>query len=198
MTDKRPLRLAVDIDGVLANLVADFVPLMNRRFGRNLTPDDITQYAFEAVAGVSTKEMDDFMRGLIGTGFYGRLTPVRGAADALRALQPQAHIHLITSRPAGLEAETRAWLHRHAIPYDALTFRRRPHKLRAEDRADVVIEDDLEAALTAATLAPRVFLLDYPYNRCVALLPEACVRVRNWGEILGYLGLSAQGGGQDV
>lgn len=187
MTDKRLMRLAVDIDGVLANLVADFVPLMNRRFGCNLTPDDITQYAFEAVAGVPTAEMDDFIRSLISTGFYGGLTPVHGAADALRALRPQAHIHLITSRPAELEAETRDWLHRHTIPYDALTFRRRPHKLRAEDRADVVIEDDLEAALTAATLAPRVFLLDYPYNRCAVPLPEACVRVRGWDEVLAYL-----------
>jgi hypothetical protein len=39
----------------------------------------------------------------------------------------------------------------------------------------------------AATLAPLVFLLDYPYNREGVALPAHCLRVSGWDEILSHL-----------
>ena len=189
MSEKPPLRMAIDIDGVLADLVSDFLPLMNRHFGRNLQPKDITRYAFEDVAQVPAAEMNAFMHTLISDGFYQRLSPLPGAVEALSRLQPHAHLHLITSRPPEVEAQTRAWLQSCRIPYHQLTFRRRAAKLLSEDRADVVVEDDRDAAAIAATLARRVFLLDYPYNRVGVALPDHCLRVRDWGEIMAHLGL---------
>ncbi len=189
MSETTLLRMAIDIDGVLADLISSFLPLMNRHFGRNLEPQDITRYAFEEVAQVSAAEMNAFMRSLADSGFYQRLSLLPGAVEALSRLQGRAHLHLITSRPLILEAQTRAWLHSHNIPYHQLSFRHRTAKLLPEDHADVVVEDDRDAAAVAASLAPRVFLLDYPYNRGGVPLPPHCLRVHNWAEILVHLGL---------
>jgi uncharacterized HAD superfamily protein len=180
-------RMAIDIDGVLADMISSFLPLMNRRFGRNLTARDITRYAFEEVAQVPAEEMNAFIRELGQQGLYRQLGLVAGAREALGALEHSAHLHLITSRPPEVAEDTRAWLAACAIPYHQLTFRRRPAKLLAEDRADVVVEDDRDAAAIAAKLAPRVFLLDYPYNRQGVALPEHCLRVSGWDEILAHL-----------
>lgn len=181
------LRMAIDIDGVLADLISSFLPLMNRRFDRNLAASDITRYAFEEVARVPVEEMNAFIKELGQQGLYRQLGIVAGARQALRDLEPSAHLHLITSRPPEVAEDTRAWLAANAIPYHQLTFRRRPTKLLTEDRADVVVEDDRDAAAVAARLAPRVFLLDYPYNRQGVALPDSCVRVAGWGDILARL-----------
>ena len=181
--------MAIDIDGVLANLISSFLPLMNRHFGRNLKAEDITRYAFEDVAQVPVAEMNAFINSLSNIGFYQHVPPLPGAVEAMRKLYPHAHLHLITSRPPNAEEQTRVWLNSCNIPYHKLTFRSRRAKLLPEDRADVVIEDDRDAAAAAAMLAPRVFLLDYPYNRIGVPLPEHCLRVRNWAEIMAHLRL---------
>lgn len=180
-------RMAIDIDGVLADLLHDFLPLMNARFDCELRPEDITRYAFEDVARVPAEEMSSFMAGLADTDFYRRLLPLPGVPQALRCLQDRYHLHLVTSRPARLKDQTLAWLAEHGIPYHRLSFRRRPHKVFPEDAVDVVVEDDRDAAAHAAQFASRVFLLDYPYNRQGVELPDHCLRVRDWNEIVTLL-----------
>lgn len=180
-------RVVCDIDGVLADFVGALVPLLNERYRLHLAPDDIDLYAIEEVVGVPKAEIEELLAELTNTGFYARLPMVTGAWTMSQLMALRGSVHLVTSRPPALKGETRRWLAAKRIPYQSLTFRSRSAKHLPEDRADVVIEDDRLAAVEAAAHTPRVYLLDYPYNREGEPLPSNCIRVRGWGDLFLHL-----------
>lgn len=90
--------------------------------------------------------------------------PYEGAAEAMQEVADMGHHnHIITSRNFGTmsAANTEAWLVKHDIPYESLTFTRHKYLVRV----DLHIDDHVRNFDEMRRRGLHCFLLDRPWNR---------------------------------
>ena len=173
------LRVGIDVDEVIADSVAVYLPTLNDLFGRTLTRDDLTRYQFEETFVLSPAEMKAFWKSFSSGGGWERIRPVPGAAEALGRLRARHEVVVVTGRPEEHVGErTRRWLAAHAIPHDSLVFRGETDKEAAVRRAtddgrglDVLVEDHWAFAEAVAEHGVPVLLVDCPWNRSAPAHP---------------------------
>src|SRR5690554_780689 len=115
------MRIGIDIDGVLADVLHTWIKEMNHYFKQNKRPEDIFAYRFEEVYQVSWQAMDHFFRTnqeLLLT----NLEPVEHAQITLDMLSKDHTIYLITARPEEFKDLTTSWLKKHQIYYHEIIF----------------------------------------------------------------------------
>jgi 5'(3')-deoxyribonucleotidase len=109
-----PLRVGVDLDGVVADFTGGWISRYNAAFGADLTDDQAVTWG--APAELTTfATMTDFWRwartaGDGGRSLFSALAPYPGAVDGLRALLDAAHVAIITTKPSWAIPDTLAWL----------------------------------------------------------------------------------------
>lgn len=112
-TPRRPIRIAVDLDGVLTEHPRPLALAANRAFGLDLPPQ-----AFVDSAGLNVPlEVRQWVYGPDGPARL--LRPADGAQEALRTLLVALggeQVRIITARPAAARELTLAWLERHGFP----------------------------------------------------------------------------------
>lgn len=115
---------------------------------------------------------------------YGRATPLPGALETLQALKEGgAHIAVVTARRTSAEGVTLEWLHRHAVPYDAIRF-------NCDDKLGVAhslglnmaIDDDIAHVTNIAQGMP-VLLMDTDGRHRETILPDRVHRIHGWAEV---------------
>lgn len=191
------MRIGVDIDEVIADSAAVYVPFMNRLFGRDRKKEDLFSYAFEETFDLTEDQMKEFWRSFAREGCWARIPPVEGAAETLARLRAAHEIVLVTGRPGEhLEEETRAWLAEHRMPHDALVFMGEDDKDAAVRRVlgdspagrglDALVDDHWGFAEAAAGRGVRVFLVNAPWNRTAPEHPMVR-RVRDLREAAGII-----------
>lgn len=178
----RLLKIGVDIDGVLADIVQRILPLLARECGREVTHDDIFCYRFSEALSIPEERVHALMEEVIAGGHFEAAPIIPGAAEALQALRQHA-IWLVTSRPERVRDQTVRWLARHQVPYSCLLFAPALDKARRGDGFDLFVEDYLEGALALSSQGIPVLLFDRPWNQR-PLLPANVQRVRDWQEVL--------------
>lgn len=177
----RRLKIGVDIDGVLANIVDRMLPLLARECGRRVVEDDIVCYEFTTALNISDERVAALLDELIADGHYEAAPPVTGAVQGLEALSHH-QLWLVTSRPERARDQTVRWLQRHRVPFHELVFAQAGRKARNGEGFDLFVEDNLDTALALSRESIPVLLFDRPWNR-QPTLPENVERVRGWGDI---------------
>lgn len=115
-----PLRLGIDLDGVVADFNAGWMELHNSEFGGTLTPDLVTSWdGLHHLGGFG--DMDEFWAWARGNeqrpSIFRHLTLLPGALDTLRALDAEGHrIVIVSTKPDWAVHETLHWLADNAIP----------------------------------------------------------------------------------
>ncbi|MDA8236047.1 MAG: hypothetical protein M0Z31_14885 [Clostridia bacterium] len=176
------MKLGIDIDGVLADVLTTWLEHLNRHFEQNKVKEDIIHYQFEKVFGVSWEEMDRFFRNN-QENLLTNLSPVEKAQETMEELIKEHNVFLIAARPEEYRSITEKWLTEHSIPYHELIM------TDFSDKSDyclnrgveVFVEDSLENALAIHACGIPVLLFDAPYNRDP--LPKGIFRQHNWREI---------------
>ena len=117
----RPLRLGIDLDGVVADFSAGWIERFNRDHGTSLHVDDVTEWdAPMLLTGFA--DIDEFWgwfatAGDAGGSIFADLTPYPGAIDALHRLASQGHhLVVVSTKPDFAVHETYGWLARHGFP----------------------------------------------------------------------------------
>ena len=176
------MKIGVDIDGVVADFVTPFLPVLGELLERDVRYEEITSYLFQDVFGYDD-EMEVRVREEIDRRDILRDLPaLPGAVDAIRRLGKDHEIHFVTARrDAKWGALTREWLDRKGFPYDLVLFRE-GRKAEAGEGFYLFVEDCLENARDLATQNIHVCLMDQPWNQAEEL-PERCARVRSWEEV---------------
>jgi len=164
--------VGLDIDGVLADSVTEFLDLLNILYRGNWNLSDVTTYRFDEALGLSGKQVEHFWKLFARQGRWSKIKPFAGAIKLTQALALEHAIVLITGRPRHyVEVETKAWLRRHKFCYDDLLFLGKFNKLDASVDAgyklDVFVEDSYEYSRPLADAGVPILLMDYPYNRNV-------------------------------
>lgn len=171
------MRIGFDIDGVLANFVADYQNLhiavgKEDRFG----PDDINNppcWDWPTYRGY-TPEVTKGVWSIIKTSpdFWASLGTDPGM-EALRSRWADIHkahhdVVFCTDRP-GIDTvvQTKYWLHKHGCSYANITVSSQKGQFCADSHVDCYIDDRLQNILDVVQRSPttRAYLLNRSYNQ---------------------------------
>ena len=114
-----PMRLGIDLDGVVANFTKGWMDFYNREFGTEFVVADSKRWndLVELTHFANINEFWKWSSRLDGRSIFWHLEPFPGAVDALAALADEGHsIVIITTKPKFAEDDTREWIVRHQIP----------------------------------------------------------------------------------
>lgn len=176
------LKIGVDIDGVLADIVARMLPLLSRECGRPVVHEDIVCYRFSEALNIPEERVAVLMEEIALDGHYEAAPVVEGAVESLLQLEHHT-IWLVTARPERTRSQTTRWLAQHGLRYHQLVFTTAAAKARQGDGFDLFIEDNLETTLGLSAEGIPVLLFDRPWNQH-AILPDNVTRVSAWHEIV--------------
>ncbi len=175
------MRVGVDIDGVLNDILSICVEGLNDYLEVTLTTEDMTDYNFAKSYQVpQEKVVEFFIRE--ETNILRNAAPQQNAAETLFEMNKQHQIILVTARPENQRKVTEEWLKKHEIDYDKLIMVGSSDKRKAclKERIDVLIEDSLENALMVNGQGIPVILMNAPHNQ--GKLPQGITRVSCWLE----------------
>lgn len=116
---RRPIRLGIDLDGVVADFNSGWIPLYNERFGASLTVDDVDGWN-SPVRLTHFTSMSQFWGWSAtagqGSSVFRILDPYPHAIDTLHRLSRRHHIVIVTTKPDFAIHDTYAWLAEHRVP----------------------------------------------------------------------------------
>ena len=154
------MRIGLDIDGVLANFVKTFIPLVRERYGVALAEQDIYVHDLFLVLGITESEAIELIRATIRSD----LDLIDGAKEAIETLNREHDVILLTARPDDLLGVTKQWLAAKGIPYSELLHVREGAKSAASLSLDVVVDDHLREAIAFAGKVRKIIVFDHPWN----------------------------------
>jgi hypothetical protein len=193
----RRLRIAVDVDDVLAENAAGIVAFSNQRWGTNLTVDDYDEH-WAKMWQVDNAEVERRTAEIVSTSLSAGYGHIGGALEVLERLAQHHHLMIATSRCLQVKGDTIAWIDEHfpgifastAVYFsgiwDELTndsHRATKAELMTQINADVLIDDQLKHCQAVAAHGRNALLFgDYAWNQA-ATLPAGVVRCANWYEV---------------
>lgn len=176
------MKIGIDIDGVTADFVTPFLPVLREALGREVRYEEITTYRFQDAFGYSDEVEAQVQAEIDRRDLLRRLPVVPGALEAIRRFVREHEVHFVTARPEARWGEaTRDWLDSRGFLYASLQFREE-RKAEASEGFDLFVEDHLNTALDLVTQKIHVCLYDHPWNQ-TAKLPQGCTRVGSWREV---------------
>lgn len=134
------MRILCDMDDVVAECTAYWLTLLNRYYGEELRPQDITDWHLWKFCKNATREQ--VYSHLADPGFFLHLEPVPGAIPSLKKLQDAGHeVVFVTACQHG-HADKRRWIQNHLPGFDLrnVIFAERKELING----DILIDDRIE------------------------------------------------------
>ena len=176
------IRIALDLDGVLADTMQTFCTLLNaRRPGLRLTPEVFNRWNAWEIANI-TKQ--DFLRMLDEAWFNWKDIPPmeKDLAAKVSNLARFGRVDIVTGRSEVTVPFAKEWLRSNSIPYERFV-RTSSTKAKAELHYDVFIDDsDQLMMLLASKLFVFGFLYEQPWNRRAKNMPRI-FKISKWDQI---------------
>lgn len=133
------MRIAIDIDGVLADQLKPTLAEANEQFGVEVKPNQIETWD-EPIPGTPTDIKTEIEAALERPDFVRTMPMICGAAKAIQTLKHRGHTLVIaTNRPERILGPTQEWLSENDIPFDELHSTE--HMTKADIPAEVLIDD---------------------------------------------------------
>lgn len=163
------MRVGIDLDGVCYDFAASVREYLCQH-ARSHTPDacgDATRWEFYEDWGLTLAEFLDVCHAGAGAGvIFTHGDPYPNVAEAFQRIRAAGHtIHVVTDRGFGeagaSEAATRAWLDRHGLRFDSLTF----SADKTVVRLDVMVDDKPANYDALEAAGVDVYLLTRPWNK---------------------------------
>ncbi|MFC1480522.1 hypothetical protein ACFL5Y_03645 [Candidatus Omnitrophota bacterium] len=174
------MRIAIDIDGVICDMVAGVMPTIRRDFKSNFKKKDIYKHEINEALGVPEKAFNHTFKEAYKKG--EALSAIREAPKYIEKLYKKHKITLITARPEKMNSITRNWLRLKRIKYHRLINIKRKKHLKL-DTYDVFIDDHLSEIIWASKIKDlRLILFDQPWNKSYNV-KKLFTRVQSWKEI---------------
>ncbi|MEK6970216.1 MAG: hypothetical protein AABW68_00790 [archaeon] len=186
------MRIGIDIDGVLVDIVSPLLELYNAHKGTGHRYEDVGHYDLHQTWNCSPQEAIDWVHQFYATPAFDEMPVIDGAVAGVTRLSKGHELFIITSRPAYLQEKTKAWIERYfgdafvEILFGNAYSLHGPQKdkstLCSEKDVRVLIEDAPGNAIDCAQAGIEVFLFDQPWNRKMSPTKNV-TRVMSWDEI---------------
>ena len=191
------MRIAIDIDDVLADTLNSFIARYGSLYGIKLKRDQFITYNWRDPLGLTHGEFSERFLSMVEDGLFDNLEPMAGAAEAVGKLKNSHDLSAVTSRPIFLAGVTEKWLEKHFGSAFGNVFYTRDvpfgpeikskYRICQEIKAAVLVEDYFEFAADCAANGIKVYLFDAPWNRAIAKQKNV-TRVGSWPELMEKLG----------
>ncbi|MEK6741915.1 MAG: hypothetical protein AABX91_00455 [Nanoarchaeota archaeon] len=185
-------KIAVDIDGVLADYQISFVEFYNKRNGKNFSIQNLIGHDFWLSFGISKEKAEKEIIDFFSSEKFKKLSPVTDSQDAIKLLAQKNILSIVTARPDFVRETTLEWLDAHfpnifsEIHFTSQFGGNGPREKKSDFCLDynyeIIIEDIVEHANECAEKGIKVFLLNRPWNKNFSLHPLV-QRVNDWNEI---------------
>jgi len=175
------LRVAVDLDGVLADTMVTFCEILNQHHSTQFTVNSFVQWNAWQIAHITKGE---FFRTLDEAWFeWENIPPVHHhIGEAVEGIHRFGRIDVVTGRSQATVQPAMNWLKEHKIPYDTFV-RTASTKAKARLSYDVFIDDSAELmSLVASSLDKCGILYTQPWNRNAGDM-QRVFRVERWEQI---------------
>jgi len=184
------MRIALDMDEVLADWVGGMLHEFNTTEGTSFTREQINMWKVEETLGYRSNYFVDML--MRDTQFYANLKPIPGAVSGVRSLISDGHDVLIVtsvpmSAPIALDGKVH-WLRRHIPEFSLQNFISAKRKSLVE--ADVLVDDGDHNIIEWYRDRPnsRALVWDAPWNREVKSTSDGrVIRVYSWKDVLRYI-----------
>jgi len=175
------VKIAVDLDGVLAEAMIVWCDLYNRRYGRSLSFEDIRSWDAWRLVKVSRDEFFTILDEAWSE--WERVPPTEeDVSQQVKLLNELGTVDVVTGRSARTVQQAKEWLKMHRIQYNRFVrTESTPAKIRLD--YDVFVDDspDLMERITSQSTATGI-LYTRPWNR-ETQIPPAIRRANSWSEI---------------
>ncbi len=174
-------RIAVDLDGVLANTMLPFCRILNQRHSKQFSVDSFIRWNAWEIAHITK---DEFFRTLDEAWFDWKAIPPteEDIAEKVARLREFGRLDIVTGRSPETVPPAKSWLKRYGIPFNAFV---RTASTGAKVKLDyeLFIDDSADLmSLLASSLDKHGVLYTQPWNRDASDMPRI-VRVHRWNEI---------------
>ena len=159
------MKIAVDLDGTLADVIKVWIAVYNQRYEAKLTYDEINRWEFWRELKVSSQEFRSILTEAWGN---WRVIPKtqRNLLDSLNKLGEIGVVDIVTARTPDTIEFVRLWLAYHHIPYNSLVVVP-PWSGKDNLHYDVYIDDSPKVASKVASKEKLVLLYNRPWNSLV-------------------------------
>ena len=181
-------KIAVDIDGVLADQVSLILAKLNQKYGLSLTKTDITEWDTR-IADTDIKT--EIENALLDPDYVLSLPVIEGSENGMRYLFENYYVTISTSRPKETEDATIKWLSSHFEYHDFCNTSGRGKDCIVSD----FLIDDYIPNIEMFVKANRTGLLfSQPWNKDRTSIQNLIARsivysCNNWSEVIEVLEL---------
>jgi len=175
------MRIAVDIDNVLADTANAVLKGINKKYNTKFTEEDVSSWDHRWDINGTTISYTDELFELYDT--FGFLYSIPAYKDGVNAVRNMIHnnheVFLLTGRMPKYKPMTDLWANR---VYPNITVRYADGKEKYSDLFDVLIDDSPREVKNVSRAGKHVLLMDRPWNRDVPKIYGK--RVYNWNEVM--------------
>ena len=175
------LKIAVDLDGVLAEAMIVWCDLYNKRYGGALTLEDIRGWDVWKVVNIPR---DRFFRLLDDAWLdWEKMPPTeQDIGEQVGLLREFGTVDIVTGRSIRTVSQAKEWLKAHEVPYDRFV-RTESNLAKINLNYDVFVDDSPELMELIASRSTAIGILyTRPWNRD-AQMPTVVRRVTRWVEV---------------
>ena len=175
------LRIAVDLDGVLADTMVAFCKILNNRHSTQFTVDSFGRWNAWEIAHITK---DEFFRTFDEAWFDWKTIPTieENIGERVRRIRKFGRVDVVTGRSEKTVQPAKAWLKQYQVPYDSFV-RTNGTEAKAKRSYDVFIEDSPELmSLLASNLDRCGILYTQPWNKNAGTMKRV-FRVNQWEQI---------------
>lgn len=178
-----PLKIAVDIDGVLADQVTVVLKRLNVKYNLSLTKNDISEWDYK-IADTNIKI--EIEKALQEKEYVLSLPVIQGAKEGMDYLYQNHYVTIATSRPKETESETKEWISLYFGYHDFCNTRGASKNCV---QSDVLIDDHIPNIEDFAKTRGFGLLFSQPWNqkrsRIDSMMREGKVYYcNNWEDVI--------------
>lgn len=184
------MRIALDIDGPVADFNTEFLAFYNEEFGLNDRVEDATHYDYVSSPNMKITEgqVNLAFRLFTKDKLWVTIPPVDDISILIRLANMEwLDIIYITSRPKHVINQTMQWLFENGLTVGGILFVEKEKKAEVAKalKCDYAVEDHPLTCKLYSENDIKCFLWDMPFNRDVK--GSNIIRVNNWQYIYNYL-----------
>ena len=187
------MKIAVDMDEVLATFCDQFIEFHNYKYKTKYNKNDFFSFDFSKILNCSEKEALDRVEDFFKSESFKEIGLIPGAIEGIKKLKEKHELHLVTGRQEEIRDETINWINKYfPNTFKTINFSNHYSKLyKKTTKAEIciklgvkaLIEDSLEYSKELEEHHIKVILMNVPWNQ-KENLPSNFVRVYNWDEII--------------
>lgn len=187
------MRIAVDLDEVLAELIDGVLPYHNAKHKTDFKKSDFNIYEYWKIWGGTRDEALQEVYDFYETADFHAIKPVADAINALRELKKKHELFIVTGRPDAIAEATERWIGKH-FPgiFTEIHFANQFSQTKNPQpksyfcdkiKADVLIEDSVENAAECIAPGRKIIVIKRPWN-INQTIPDGIYFVDGWDDVL--------------